>query len=476
MCIVFDQEEETDYTSGPSRFVNAFDGVAEVSALLMTLDFSRKVQAALQAQRAYEKADRRAMNKLDSLLRYESKIKCEITDYEYRISLLEPSDGSQATDEGRDGVVDQEKEQSLRRELEVLRQMLDDSKTQYEVLKYGLQGQADTLRQVQAEANAYLEAAFVHAHLLPPHDDATDIPVADLDIQEDYKKYASQTMAEVGEDAGLVVPLDTSRDHMYVPPPSDEEQAQQALKEAFWTARQQLQDARYVFDRWQGIREMELHEHKAAVAVGQPTVDSDRDAFDARWLQEVPRLTRQVIDAEEVVAETKAAALAAGINIATPDAASGFIDDVDDGYALSFEQELIVSAPVEKIYHWFDVMENVPRASVSELPEVPHIDDWNFRPVENSDSISMVFLGDERRRIDKWHVHRAGPLCRSASVASEGDSRRRAAKRRLLHMGVCEVGISGLPLLADDQRIFDRFWRFDEGPLLLVGAPISELL
>ncbi|KAF2773098.1 hypothetical protein EJ03DRAFT_348143 [Teratosphaeria nubilosa] len=117
-------------------------------------------------------------------------------------------------------------------------------------------------------------------------------------------------MAGDGEDAGIVAPLDTSRDHMDVPPLSAEEQAQQALKEAFWTAQQQLHNARYVFGRWQGIRDMELQEHKAAVA-------------------EVSRLTRQVIDTEEVVAETNAAA---GINIATPDTASEFSNDVDDGY------------------------------------------------------------------------------------------------------------------------------------------------
>lgn len=45
--ITFDGEDETDYTRGPARMVQAADGVVTCTALLLTLDLSKAVQKAL---------------------------------------------------------------------------------------------------------------------------------------------------------------------------------------------------------------------------------------------------------------------------------------------------------------------------------------------------------------------------------------------------------------------------------------------
>ncbi|CAK4032600.1 Hypothetical predicted protein [Lecanosticta acicola] len=54
-----DGEADEDYTAGPCRMISAFDGVQEVTALLMKLDLSAKIQEAINFQRGVAKEKRR---------------------------------------------------------------------------------------------------------------------------------------------------------------------------------------------------------------------------------------------------------------------------------------------------------------------------------------------------------------------------------------------------------------------------------
>ena len=107
-----------------------------------------------------------------------------------------------------------------------------------------------------------------------------------------------------------------------------------------------------------------------------------------------------MIAAEAALAEAKAAVIDAGIDLASRDQASGFVDDIADGYRMSLEQEFITSVPSPKVKKWLSLIPEKASPGFNERPETG--DSWEAEDVDICDSISMVAEGVSRRRIDKW--------------------------------------------------------------------------
>ena len=158
-------------------------------------------------------------------------------------------------------------------------------------------------------------------------------------------------------------------------------------------------------------RQAEERRHKIDAGESvEPQFEVDMDQ-----LNYTQRVTRGVIDAEAEYEEAKAAALAGGIELS--DVESGFLDQPDDGYRVSSEDEEATSIDRRGIQIW---VERLPGAE-SELWNTwlasqaalrcsemlaggVEVDNWDAKPIEICDSASMVAEGPWRRRIDKWRA------------------------------------------------------------------------
>ncbi|KAI7216493.1 hypothetical protein KC352_g16602, partial [Hortaea werneckii] len=209
---------------------------------------------------------------------------------------------------------------------------------------------------------------------------------------------------EDGDDtnASTVAPLDTNDEHLQAAPLSEEEQKTRDLADSFFTAQTRLHKAQDAFDSREMRREQEWQANVEAGIRGEEVQDSTPEDFDDRWLRHTQELTREVIDAEAEVAEAKRAALEAGIDVANDEADSGFLDDVEDGYRLSKEQELVDTAAGSTVKGWLDRLPSDKLDSPGFRSDAD-IDEWETRTIGISDSVSLVAEGSVRRRIDKWN-------------------------------------------------------------------------
>ncbi|KAI7351040.1 hypothetical protein KC320_g5226 [Hortaea werneckii] len=389
--IISTGEEPDDYTEGPARLVVASDGIKECVAVLLTWEFSAQIQQAVEAQRDHDRLRQKAVRALEVALNFEMNLESEIANHESRLSILETEE-----------ISDQERVVALQEELATLKSMLKDSCETRQAADVQRASDTAALAEAQAGVIAVLEEAFVHARLVASN--IADMPnIPDLDLQTEYLKYRS-AQHEDGDDtnASTVAPLDTNDEHLQAAPLSEEEQKTRDLADSFFTAQTRLHKAQDAFDSREMRREQEWQANVEAGIRGEEVQDATPEDFDDRWLRHTQELTREVIDAEAEVAEAKRAALEAGIGVANDEADSGFLDDVEDGYRLSKEQELVDTAAGSTVKGWLDRLPSDKLDSPGFRSDAD-IDEWETRTVGISDSVSLVAEGSVRRRIDKWN-------------------------------------------------------------------------
>ncbi|KAK3111930.1 hypothetical protein LTR53_012325 [Teratosphaeriaceae sp. CCFEE 6253] len=166
--------------------------------------------------------------------------------------------------------------------------------------------------------------------------------------------------------------------------------------------RSRLQAMEDIFDVRDDRFDGEANERALKIEAGEE-VESTL-AFDHEQLETTRRMTRQIIDAEEALDSAKMAAIAAGVQVPGSEVESGFVDDVDDGYRTSLEEEMVRAVDREGIEKW---MALAPEGYTDDDVDVEvdvDVDDWAARSMDLCDSASMRALGPERRRIDIWRA------------------------------------------------------------------------
>ncbi|KAI7278114.1 hypothetical protein KC345_g6148 [Hortaea werneckii] len=389
--IISTGEEPDDYTEGPARLVVASDGIKECAALLLTWDLSAEIQQAVEARRNHDRLRQKAVRALEVALNFEMSLETEIANHESRLSMLETEE-----------IADQERVVALQEQLATLKSMLKDSCEARQAADVQRTSDTAALAEAQAGVIAVLEEAFVHARLVASN--IADMPnIPDLDLQTEYLKYRA-AQYEDGDDtnASTVARLDTNDEHLQAAPLSEEEQKTKDLADSFFTAQARLHKAQDAFDKREMRREQEWQANVEAGICGEEVQDARPEDFDARWLRHTQELTREVIDAEAEVAEARRAALEAGIDVANDEADSGFLDDVEDGYILSKEQELVDTAAGSTVKGWLDRLPSDKLDSPGFRSDAD-VDEREPRTLGISDSVSLVAEGSVRRRIDKWN-------------------------------------------------------------------------
>lgn len=395
--VTFNVEEREDYTQGPARFILAADGVNNCAAMLMTFDLSQAIQEAIHGQREYLRLETAGLFHRQSLWRLEHRVQREIASCNTRLAIME-EEGRLESDDAR----------NQERQLANLELMVSDVQSRREATHTALESQASRLRSLQATVNAHLEDAFVHAHLLAQEEQEPEPEIEEMDLAQEYEAFCRKLENANDNHSDITIPpLDTKREHLKVPPPSEEEQARQQVINAIWAAKETLDQARRDFEEREDIRAREFQANQAAADRGEPTTDATPDDFDVRWVVRYGELTRDLINAEAAYAEIKRSAFEAGVPLPFEDnetVCEAMHEDDGVGYTISKEQELVASVPSPTVRRWLD---KVPEGVEVGSPSFgdggrSESDEWEAEEVGISDSVSLVAEGRERARIDRW--------------------------------------------------------------------------
>ncbi|CZT25304.1 uncharacterized protein RCC_11032 [Ramularia collo-cygni] len=131
--------------------------------------------------------------------------------------------------------------------------------------------------------------------------------------------------------------------------------------------------------------------------------------FDLCVCEETRQMTRDLINAEAEYEVSKAAAVAAGLQLKYSDIESGFVDDIDDGYRVSMEKDMIKECNRGRVEDWLAELEDkecpTRYLSVRDFEGMDLVDGTGVSALQDvgiCDSRSMVAEGPSRRRIDRW--------------------------------------------------------------------------
>lgn len=392
--VTFNSEDETDYTKGPVRMVLAPDGVEWVVALLMNLPLSQSIQNALKHKRYYEQRRRDAARRKQQLMHLSLDVESEIASHESKLVQMRneiPAHNPKRLD--------------LQSHLSMLELMLKEIEYDIRSTDVDMDTACGIARDVYEGALSQLDDGFVQASLLEPEKRPKEQAFEDLDLQAEYEKFCEHRRQCEHADEVPATDLDTDREYLTVPtqPMTQEEEETERLMSIVWWSSQRLERAQAAFDRGKEDWNAEIDaDYNFAIAAEQPT-DGIKDESGHGWLVRLQELTHELQEAEDAYAEAKAAAASVGLDIPLDDRTSDFVDDADDGYPLSLEREIAASAPTPRINDWISGMPGgADFCSPGQDGELVDADDWDFREVELSDSISTFAQDYKRNQIQRW--------------------------------------------------------------------------
>jgi len=391
----FEGEDETDYTAGPVRIVEASDGVKpDCGALLLNLDFTSKIKTAVEAERELASANLKAKAQIQECSDFEHELKSRTGKHEYGLALAE-----QEAEEDDKKIAEV---RALHAELEKLNSLLEETVAEREDVAANISMRADELIQLQMQVNCYLEEAFVVANLLNPADALGEPSVSPRDVEEEYKKLCEKTDAQSDDDNDNDYALHSFEDHFKPRPLSDEEQKEKELQDAYDEAKSSLRDAQNQFEKRELYRETDRCENEWTLQQSRGAESVAWEEFDVLWVQKISELTRELIDAEAAFAAARRAAAEAGVEIDDADQSSEF--GIEDGvYPPSVDEQLIAFVPRARVEAWLDAIpDSTPGADFEAARSDVEVDEWAADEVEVGDSYSTVAEPEEKRKIRKW--------------------------------------------------------------------------
>lgn len=405
-----EEEAEEDYTNGPCRLRAVPDGDGFSVALMLKLDLSSRIQQAVEAQRFEQKSRARAELQIEQIESFEDSLRDIINDKDLHLSTI--VDEQTMTDEDDPKMVS-DAAASLRRELEVLQNVLDNMATKKKSLGYQLQGHADEVQVRQAAVMEYLSLAFIEGLIISPANDATQ-PIEVFDLDTEYQDMAKAMYGYAGHSDNFEPePLTIEQEHLQtkeISVQSPEQLARAHHESKIWEARQVLGDAERHFDSRGNRRDHEWQEHRIADFNGLETRDASREAFDLRWVVDDRLATRALIEAEVSLAKAKADAAEAGVETSDPQ------DDFTDyayefpGHPVSEDREVGVIVPNDGVESWRNAVTSVADLSDPQKNDAAStvsdagLNDWDYREVEMGDSSSCVDWDCYTEDIIKWQT------------------------------------------------------------------------
>lgn len=341
-----------------------------------------------------------------------------------------------------------------------LRAVIEQLGKLYELLQKVDQEQqilaAAAMRQVakslraQREANRFIEAAFVHNEALPPWQAKPGLPPTPRDVDEEIRKldtvpgrilresinYPDLTSKSLGVAASACPgkhsahsrsasswqwpkdtevprrPDETTRVTAVLTAdghetdsnqPSPNLSTQEALRSAYFTAKDVLRNARERYEARESNRKREIELNNGFIEESEGVGGIPWEVFDVLWLRLIFKLTRELIDAEEAVRDARIAAIRAGCKLSDHDATSIFDNGHGEGYSPSWEEASKETAPAPLIEAWISEHAR-PYEVIREkvVVDAPDIDSWEGAEPEPWESWSASAYPKAKVKIIRW--------------------------------------------------------------------------
>lgn len=185
------------------------------------------------------------------------------------------------------------------------------------------------------------------------------------------------------------------------PEPTPSELARQELYVQLQEKREKIVELEEIVNNWQKYYNDELVEYLAAVKDG--TCHNSRTVFDLCLLEESQEKIRELIQIEKEYGLGLVEARNLGMGMEDDSTVSYTPSSADDGYTLSFENEILSSIDKRWIRAWMDEIED---EDPSMEPECDDWNEWEVKSIAQNERDSVVYdmmaRGKMRKKIDQW--------------------------------------------------------------------------
>jgi len=397
--ITFRKEEPDDYTDGPARMIGSFDGKKRCVSLLMTMELSAAIQAAISGQRKFDRQSGITRKRLSAVINLQLDLSHEIKIHERRITAL-------GRERERDpGAV---KVAALQEELSLLKEMAENLEFDGRRLQSDLEGQERDQRECQTTVTRLLEDAFVYAKLADAELKAPASPTKRRDLQAEYAMYRRRRTGRDDDDP--VTPLDVSREDLRA---SRTAEVERKLTAAYRATHEPMRQAQAAFDAKEQTRDAAWQAHRQPIADRTSPDYLSAEDFDCQWLKYFQKLTHNLVVADADYDNAKARLLAAGFETGKNIEPSISVRVRDYGLDDEIKLSWVGPKAQPRVNRWLEAIED---------PESPMFDECRTEigTMGPWESFSSYAQGDlERKRIDAYHAAcEAGvPFVESAPAA-----------------------------------------------------------
>lgn len=352
-------------TEGSSRIVMTDDGSKNCLALLLTSAMITDMNEVLSGTRKVNRLE----YQIDELNRENTHAEIDL---EYFLADIE------ALSEGPDRAV---KEANIRRNMKDTEERSQQAAARKKVLEEALHWEKRNQEFSHDKIREIFQEALSEARLL-------EVDEQSAELEEEQPKGSEipcpQNPGCSNESVETII--------------STDELNRRVTYEEVETCRQRFLSLKDEFGNREAFYDSEFRDYQEVIADGSCVVSQSE--FDRIFVRNISVLTRALIDAEAAYEDALRRARALRIIGNDFDQESDFVDHKDDGYRESFEADLAAGADRFFIHQWMEVTEE--SENQEDDPLIDETDEWNARPVEISDSISMVAEGRDRVRIDRW--------------------------------------------------------------------------
>ncbi|KAK3050619.1 hypothetical protein LTR09_008259 [Extremus antarcticus] len=222
---------------------------------------------------------------------------------------------------------------------------------------------------------------LVKNDIIPAEDDV------DLEEEDDHPSLAS---LDVTFDRPITTEVELS----------PEEREAKTLIDKYVSKRIKFYAVLATFDRREE-RFVDLEEARDIKKAAGEEVESSL-AFDLERLDDTRRYTRNLAEAEEELEDAKAAAVAGGVQVPGSEVESGFVDMVDDGYRVSYDEAIKSLTNPVTVEKWLGGIGEEMLEPEEKVEETVEVDEWDATSVSPWETASAVAEGADRKRIDRW--------------------------------------------------------------------------
>jgi len=370
---------DLEFAESPPRLIQADGANKACLAILPDGALGDQLLQVMEQNRTTGKANDQAYERLDDLDRRFNNVSLEVDRLRKKISTLEDC----PPDEGRQDLL------GLQQELRVQEHKQDNLERKRKAVDQAVKERQGKLGRNTNDFFTALRNVFVDGGVIK--------------VNEDASSETSDSSSDDERPCRLLLATEAKAD------PEEELRGNYRwAKRYLYSAEDRLEDRYIEFEQLAEQRQQK------ELTAGEGAETST--AFGRRLFDLTRSYTQDIATAEAKVEAAKTAAIAAGVQLEGSDIDSRFLDDVNDGYRVSYDEAMMSLTNPGSVEKWLagvpdaEVQDDAPETSdtaVESAGPVDGIDDvesdgWEAASVQICDSASLVAEGRWRQKIDGW--------------------------------------------------------------------------